>query len=87
MFFCFSFCRDAKEKKPIFHFLGAVFGFVSLAWIGNRINNFFLLYLVVLLVAMLPGLHRKGLLHKYVTLVTSKVSEAVRGKEHLKKAE
>ena len=35
---------------------------VTLAYLGNRINNFFLAYLLTLALMMLPGLQRKGLL-------------------------
>jgi len=79
--------REAKKVKPVVHFAATVSGLFALAWIGNRINNFFLLYLVVLVVLMLPGLHRKGLLDKYLSQVTAKMAEAVKGKDALKKAE
>lgn len=79
--------REAKNKKPIIHFLGTVFALFSLAWIGNRVNNFFLLYIFVLTLAMLPGLHRRGLLKKYFSQITLKISETVKGKDSLKKSE
>lgn len=81
------FCREAKEKKPILHFLGTIFTLFSVAWIGNKLNNFFLLYLVTLTLLMLPGLHRKGLLKKYFSQITLKISEVVKGKESMKKVE
>merc|ERR1712223_2367257 len=70
-------CREAKEKKPVVHFVGTVTALASMAWIGNRINSFFLLYLLTLTAAMLPGLHRRGLLKKYFSMITLKVSEAM----------
>jgi hypothetical protein len=82
----FHFCREAKEKKPVLHFLGTVFALFFVAWVGNRVNNFFLLYLITLGLLMLPGMHRKGLLKKYFASVTLKISEAVKGKDQ-KKAE
>lgn len=79
---------DAKSKKPVIHFLGTVCALFTLAWIGNRVNNFFLLYFFVLTLAMLPGLHRRGLLQKYFSQVTLKISETMKGnKEAWKKVE
>ena len=82
-----KFVGEAKTKKPILHFVATVGTLFFLAWLGNTVNNFFLLYLVTMAVAMLPGLHRRGLLKKVFANVTLKVSEVVRGKDHLKKAE
>ena len=81
-------CREAREKKPVVHFAGTVTALVSMAWIGNRINSFFLLYLLTLTAVMLPGLHRRGLLKKYFSMITLKVSEAMgKGGDGHKKAE
>ena len=57
-------CRKAKEKNPALHFVTSVTALISTVWISNRVNNFFLLYLLTLTVAMLPGLHRRGYLKK-----------------------
>lgn len=83
----FAFCRSAKEKKPVIHFIGTVVFLFSLAWLGNKINNFFLLYLLTLALVMMPGLHRKGLLKKYFSQVTMKMAEVVKGKDSMKKVE
>lgn len=80
-------CHEAKEKKPVVHFAATVTSLLVLAWIGNKINNFFLLYLLVLSLLMLPGLHRRGLLQKYCSTLMLKVTETIKGKDHLKKAE
>ena len=39
-----QFCREARTQKPVFHFIGTLLFFFSLAALGNRINNFFLAY-------------------------------------------
>jgi hypothetical protein len=84
----FTCCREAKQKKPVIHFIGTVIALISMAWIGNRINSFFLLYLLAVAAAMLPGLHRRGLLKKYFSQVTMKVAEAMgKGGDAHKKAE
>ena len=77
----------AKEKKPVMHFICTVISLLCLIYVGNTVNNFFLLYLVTLFVAMLPGLQKRGLLKKYFSEVTLKVGEMVKGKDHMKKAE
>ncbi|TRY62830.1 hypothetical protein TCAL_16552 [Tigriopus californicus] len=83
----FKMCHEAKEKKPVVHFAATVTSLLVLSWIGNRINNFFLLFLLVLGLFMLPGLHRRGILQKYCSTAMLKVTEAIKGKDHLKKAE
>jgi hypothetical protein len=75
----FNYCKELKSSKPVIHFFGTIGFLLSLAWVGNRINNFFLLYLLTVLVAFLPGLHRKGLLQKYFSQITLKISEVVQG--------
>jgi len=83
----FRFCREARNKKPIVHFVATCGSLVVLAWLGNRINNFFLAYVLTLGLAMLPGLHRRGMLHKHVAQITQKVNELIKGKEVIKKME
>ncbi len=80
-------CRDAKEKKPLVHFVATLSALLAVSYVGSRINNFFLLYLVSLAAALLPGAHRKGLLHKYLGQFMQKVGDAVKGKDGLKKVE
>ncbi len=70
------------------HFIGTVIALAAMAWIGNRINSFFLLYLAALTLAMLPGLHRRGLLKKYLAQATTMVAGAMgKGGDAHKKAE
>jgi len=83
----FRFCREVRGKKPVVHFVATITSLVALAWIGNRINNFFLAYLLTTGIAMLPGLHRRGLLQKHFSQVSLKVAEMIKGKEALKKME
>lgn len=78
-------CRDARSKKPFIHFIVTVMTLISLAWIGNRINNFFLAYLLTLGVAMLPGLHRRGILQKHFSQLSIKFGELLKGQNILKK--
>lgn len=79
--------REARARKPIVHFLATCLFFFTLASIGNRINNFFLAYLAVNFLFLLPGLYKKGLLQQCFAQVTLKVAELMKGKDHLKKVE
>lgn len=76
-----QFCREARTQKPVFHFIGTLFFFFSLAAIGNRMNNFFLAYIMTNAVFMLPGLHKKGILKEHFAKLT------LRAKDYMKKAE
>ena len=75
------FCREARTQKPVFHFIGTILFFFSMAALGNRINNFFLAYLLTNAILMLPGLHKKGILQQYLAKMTLKA------KDYMKKAE
>lgn len=77
----FRYCREARGRKPVVHFVATVTSLVVMAWLGNRINNFFLAYLLTLSIAMLPGLHRRGILHKHFALLTAKFGELVKGSQ------
>jgi len=80
-----SACRDARSRKPFIHFIATVMSLIVLAWLGNRINNFFLAYLLTLGVAMLPGLLRRGILQRAFSQLTIKFGEMIKGKDALKK--
>ena len=58
----YRLCRDARGKKPVVHFVVTCLSLLTLAWLGNKINNFFLAYLLTLGLMMVPGLQRRGLL-------------------------
>ena len=79
--------REARHRKPIMHFVATLLALFILAWIGNRVNNFFLAYAVSTFVLLLPGLQRKGLLKEVAGQVTNKLREVMKGKDYMKKAE
>ena len=79
--------REARSSKPVFHFVGTLMFFFSLAALGNRINNFFLAYLVTNFALLMPGLYKKGILQQLYAQTTLKFAEIVKGKDYLKKAE
>jgi len=78
-------CREARAKKPFIHFIATVMSLVSLAWIGNRINNFLLAYVLTLGIAMMPGLLRRGIVQKHFSQLTIKFGELLKGKDGSKK--
>jgi len=71
----FHYWRAARSHKPIVHFFATCLSLIVLAWLGNKINNFFLAYMLVLGLLMLPGLHRRGILQTQLAQVTLKVNE------------
>lgn len=78
-------CKEARAKKPFVHFIATVMSLVGLAWIGNRINNFLLAYMLTLGIAMLPGLLRRGIIQKHFSQLSIKVGEMLKGKDASKK--
>jgi len=80
-----NICREARAKKPFIHFIATVGSLMTLAWFGNRINNFLLAYLLTLAVAMTPGLMRRGIIQTQFSQISIKIGELLKGKEALKK--
>lgn len=64
-----STCCSLKSSRPKVYYPALLGGLLVLAYIGNKINNLFLTYLVTMFVALYPGLERKGLLQKAVEFV------------------
>jgi len=80
-----NMCKEARARKPFIHFIVTVGSLMTLAWFGNRINNFLLAYLLTLGVAMMPGLLKRGILQTHFSQLSIKVGELIKGKEALKK--
>jgi len=53
---------DWRSTKPLLNFVATAACLTALAWIGNRINNFLLAYLISIAVVLFPKIHRQGLL-------------------------
>lgn len=66
-------CCSLKSSKPKVYYPGLLLSLLVLAYIGNKINNLFLTYLVTLLIALYPGLERKGIPQKAVEFVYLKL--------------
>jgi len=77
--------KESRAKKPNIHLIATVISLLTLAWIGNCINNFLLAYLLTLAVAMTPGLMRRGIIQTQFSQISIKIGELLKGKEALKK--
>lgn len=66
-------CCSLKTSKPKLYYPGLLGTLLVFAYVGNKINNLFLTYLVTLLVVLYPGLDKKGVPQKAVEFVFSKL--------------
>lgn len=66
-------CCSLKTKKPKLYYPALLVSLLFSAYIGNKFNNLFLTYLVTLLVALYPGLDKKGVPQKAVEFVFQKL--------------
>ncbi|GFS69935.1 ADP-ribosylation factor-like protein 6-interacting protein 1, partial [Nephila pilipes] len=55
------------------YFVGVLGALLFTAWIGNLINNLFLIYLSVLFVAFLPGLKSHPMIQEYISKAMSMI--------------
>merc|ERR1712156_391512 len=60
----YTWYMDWRNKRKALSFGVTCTGLIVLAWIGNRINNFLLAYLISVAVVLFPKIHRQGLLQK-----------------------
>ncbi|XP_024084730.1 ADP-ribosylation factor-like protein 6-interacting protein 1 [Cimex lectularius] len=70
---------EIKTKKPNLYYPSAFISSCMLAWVGNNVNNFFLTYLLVLFVLMLPALSHYGLIHKYYNMGLAYAMNSLKG--------
>ncbi|CAG0890858.1 unnamed protein product [Cyprideis torosa] len=73
-----SLAQARDKNQAVYYSLMFIFLF-SLSWLGSYLNNFFLCYLVTLLVLLFPGLVARGIYEKHVAKIFKKVEETVRG--------
>ncbi|CAG9802864.1 unnamed protein product [Chironomus riparius] len=64
---------NSRSERSTFYLITVTAGSIFLAYIGSTFNNLFLLYLVVLVFAMYPGLKEKGI----VKLVLDQIKAVV----------
>ncbi|XP_055938121.1 ADP-ribosylation factor-like protein 6-interacting protein 1 [Argiope bruennichi] len=76
--------RQIKETKPYLYFIGVLGALLFTAWIGNLINNLFLTYLIVLFLALLPGIKSHNVIRENISVVMG-VIKGVTGQSKKKK--
>lgn len=60
-----------RQREPNKHFLYCFSFFASLAWIGCRVHNLLLLYIVVSFIALVPGFKSSKATSKYYSSIVS----------------
>lgn len=70
-----------KATSPMLHFSLVCSALLTLAWLGTFLSGLFLLYVTILFIVMLPGLHRRGLLEKHCGAAMAKLKETIKGKK------
>lgn len=66
-------CCALKTKKPKLYYPALLVSLLVSAYIGNKFNNLFLTYLASLVVALYPGLDKKGIPQRAVEFVYLKL--------------
>ncbi|GFR19371.1 ADP-ribosylation factor-like protein 6-interacting protein 1 [Trichonephila clavata] len=69
----FDSLRQVKETRPYCYFVGVLGVLLFTAWIGNLINNLFLIYLNVLFIALLPGLKSHPMIQENISKAMSMI--------------
>jgi hypothetical protein len=70
-----------KESAPLMYLSGVVVTLYLVSYLGALFSGFFLTYILLITVCMLPGLHRRGLLAKYCGGIILKIGEFVKAKK------
>ena len=68
--------REMKETKPKLYSFILLTSLLMLAYIGNTINNLFLLYLLTMSLVLLPGLKHHGILQQIISQSIEKIKAA-----------
>lgn len=70
-----------RVNSPMLHFSLVTSSLLLVAWMGTIFSGLLMLYVFTLLIVMLPGLHRRGLLEKHCSTAVSKLRDVVKGKK------
>jgi len=70
-----------KRDKPKIYLLVLMGTFALMAWLGSLIDNLLLTYLLVIGVALVPGLRKRGIIQKLSAKVTGAFAGLKRGQE------
>jgi len=66
-------CSSLKARKPKLYYPALLAALLLSAYVGNKLNNLFLTYLLALLIALYPGLDRRGYTQKAIEFVYLKL--------------
>jgi di/tricarboxylate transporter len=72
--------QQLKNEKPKAYLLVMMGAFAVLAWIGSLIDNLLLTYLLVVFLALVPGLRKHGILQRVTAQAMDLVKKLVQGK-------
>ncbi|KAK4876418.1 hypothetical protein RN001_012840 [Aquatica leii] len=66
---------EMRCTKPKMYYGFTILTMLFMAWIGNSFNNLFLTYLFITTLLLIPGLEHHGIIKKYGTAISNKLSE------------
>jgi hypothetical protein len=69
-----GYLMKTKQEKPKLYYIGMIGAFACLAWFGCIIDNLFLTYLIVVGLALCPGVRKSGLIDKVSKQATEKIA-------------
>ncbi|XP_054160352.1 ADP-ribosylation factor-like protein 6-interacting protein 1 [Oppia nitens] len=74
----YSQWQNTKNSNPKLYYAVLLSTLLSVSWIGNVVHNLLLTYLLVVFVALFPGLKHRGLIDKYLSVAMSSVCKLKR---------
>jgi len=78
---CYTSFSSMRTTSPMTHFSITTCSLLVLAYLGSLVSGVFLSYITLMVVMMLPGLYRRGLLARYCSSMVLKLEEMVKGKK------
>ena len=72
-----SWYKESRIQKPFVTNLITVISLMVLAWIGNRINNFFLTYFLTIAMVLLPKIQRQGLMQQSIEKIKPQLEKGL----------
>jgi len=72
--------EEWKKEHPNVYSSIVIVSLLFLAWIGNAIHNLWLAYILVLFLALLPGLLHRRIIQAYVSRLVTMVSNLIQSK-------
>ncbi|XP_015111549.1 ADP-ribosylation factor-like protein 6-interacting protein 1 [Diachasma alloeum] len=64
-----KYLLNARNNRPTIYYGSITLGLSLLAWLGNIVNNLLLMYLIVSISLLLPGLKHKGRVQSALTYI------------------